>query len=270
MGSMQSQQLIEDLKPALEDRLLAMADDELILGHRDSEWCGRAPFLEEDIAFANLSLDEIGHASIWYSLLADLRGEDRDIFPDRMVYFRQVELFRNTRLVELPNRDWAFSMLRQYLFDVFETVYLKALVSSRYPPLAEAAAKIRSEEIYHLRHTTAWMRRLGHGTQESHRRLQIALDELWPIAQQLHTLDINQTGLVPAGYLPAAEQIAKEWTDQVSALLEELRLTVPTTAKKSQAKLDSRTVSRSRHTPHLKILVAELQSVARQEPEANW
>lgn len=247
-----------------------MADDELILGHRDSEWCGHAPFLEEDIAFANLALDEIGHAAIWYSLLADLRSEDRDVFPDRMVYFRQADLFRNTRLVELPNRDWAFSMLRQYLFDSYETIYLKALVSSRYPPMAEAAAKIRSEEIYHLRHTTAWMRRLGHGTQESHRRLQIALDELWFISQQLLGLDTDQTGLVTAGYLPPTEQIAGEWIDLVSALLGECGLMVPKPVKESQVEFNLRSFSRSMHTPHLKSLVSELQSVARQESDANW
>ena len=166
---------------ALADYLLALADDELILGHRNSEWTGHAPILEEDIAFANLAQDEIGHARLWYGLVNDLGGPE----PDRLVFFRSAAEYRNAPILELPKGDWAFSMLRQYLFDVGEAQRLPLLAGSPHRPLAEAAAKIRTEEIYHLRHTHAWIERLAQGTQESHRRVQAALDLLWPFAVQL-------------------------------------------------------------------------------------
>src|SRR3972149_8426617 len=110
----------ETQKKALADYLIALADDELILGHRDSEWTGHAPILEEDIAFANIALDEIGHARLWYELAADLIGEDKNTFPDKKVFFRPAQEFSCLQFVELPKGDWAFSMLRQYLFDAFE------------------------------------------------------------------------------------------------------------------------------------------------------
>ena len=127
-----------------------LADDELILGQRDSEWTGHAPILEEDIAFSNIAQDELGHATIWYGLLSELTGEE----PNELVFFRDFDDFRNVTLVELPNGDWAFSMLRQYLFDAFEMVRLSQLLESLYRPVAEAAAKIRMEELYHYRHTS--------------------------------------------------------------------------------------------------------------------
>src|SRR5262249_24761260 len=148
------------LRDVLADYLLALADDELILGHRDSEWCGHAPILEEDIAFANLALDEIGHARVWYGLLGDLLSKDPETYPDELVYRRDASEFRCAQFVELPKGDWAFSMLRQYLFDSIEAMRLEALTESSYQPLADAAAKMRPEEMYHLRHTSAWVRRL--------------------------------------------------------------------------------------------------------------
>src|SRR5512145_104879 len=114
----------EALHAAMRELLLALADDELVLGHRASEWCGHAPILEEDIAFANLALDELGHASLWYGLLAELRGQDPDSYPDLLIYWRPPQDFRCTQLIELPPGDWAFSMLRQYLFDAAESVRL--------------------------------------------------------------------------------------------------------------------------------------------------
>src|SRR6188768_2912288 len=120
----------------LAELVLGWADDSLILGHRNSEWAGHAPILEEDIAFSNLALDELGHAQLWYGLHAELTGSD----PDRLVFFRDAKDWRNTQLVELPKGDWAFSMLRQYLFDVYENVMLGHLVESQDARIAEIAA----------------------------------------------------------------------------------------------------------------------------------
>lgn len=252
-----------DLKDALAAQLLAMADDELILGHRDSEWCGHAPILEEDIAFANIALDEIGHGVVWYSLLADLIGEDRETYPNRLVYHRDLVDFRCVRLVELPKGDWAFSMLRQYLYDSYEKARLDWLVNSQYQPVAEAAAKMRPEEVYHLRHTRAWVRRLGLGTEESNRRMQAALDDLWPQAMQLFMALPNETALVKAGYFPAVEQLLEIWCETVIAYLEQANLSPPSVPT-------AVVENRSQHTPHLKLLLQGLQEVARLYPDAGW
>src|SRR5512145_2214626 len=115
----------EALHAAMRELLITLADDELILGHRASEWCGHAPILEEDIAFANLALDEIGHANLWYTLAAEIRGEDPAAYPDRLVYSRTSADYRCIQMVELPNGDWAFSILRQCLFDLHEQVLLE-------------------------------------------------------------------------------------------------------------------------------------------------
>jgi ring-1,2-phenylacetyl-CoA epoxidase subunit PaaC len=248
-----------DLEHALSIQLLATADDELILGHRDSEWTGHAPILEEDIAFANIAQDEIGHAIIWYSLLAELTSQD----PDQQVFFRDAAAYRNVQLAELPKGDWAFSMLRQYLFDAAEMVRLAQWVNSHYQPLTEAAAKIRKEEIYHYRHTSTWIKRLGLGTEESHRRTQNALDEMWPYAFQLFAPLPDQALLVQAGIVPDPGQVRQEWEDVVVPFLKASGLQVP-------AWREPIALQRHQHTDHLVTLLDEMQQVARLDPEAQW
>jgi ring-1,2-phenylacetyl-CoA epoxidase subunit PaaC len=251
--------IIESLCPYL----LASGDDELILGHRNSEWCGYAPLLEEDIAFANLALDEIGHAAIWYTLLADLREENRETYPDELVFNRPAQDFRNATLFELPNGDWAFSMLRQYLFDLYETVRLAMLEESVYAPLAEAAKKISREEVYHRRHTSAWVRRLGLGTEESRRRMQAALDQAWPLAFQLFSEPEVNDVLVYSGYVPSGGHLQEAWREAATEFLESCQLNVPPDAAGKQ-------IPRNQHTPYLNVLVDEMQSVVRLDPEASW
>ena len=251
-----------ELKPALAALLTAIGDDELVLGHRDSEWCGRAPIIEEDIAFANIALDEIGHANLWYGLLAGLLGEDEATFPDRMVFTRPPSEFRSLQIVELPNGDWAFTMLRQYLFDTAELARLNALAESRYSPLADAAARVRKEEIYHHRHTRAWVQRLGQGTEESHSRLQQALEALWPYTGQIFQPYPEQEALAAAGIVPEAHLLQSAWEGLALPLFRECDLQAP--AGPGLA------AGREEHTGHLKTLVAEMQSVARIDLQAEW
>ncbi|MFO7663080.1 MAG: 1,2-phenylacetyl-CoA epoxidase subunit PaaC [Chloroflexota bacterium] len=248
------------LQTALAERLLAMADDELILAHRNSEWVGHGPILEEDIAFSNIALDEMGHASIWYGLRQQLTGDD----PDRLIFFRHAGAYRNVQMIELPKGDWAFSMLRQYLFDAAERVTLAHLVASSYQPVAEAAAKIKTEEIYHLRHTGMWLQRLGLGTDESHDRTQAALDTLWPYARQLFVPLPGDGLLVQDEIIPDAEMLQREWEDMVRPFLDECNFTVPDDA------LPRRDIPRTEHTEHLMDLLAEMQAVARLDPAAEW
>ena len=248
------------IKRLLAERLLAMADDELILAHRNSEWTGHAPILEEDIAFANIAQDELGHAMLWYGLLADLSRDE----ADRLVFFREAAGFRNVQMVELPRGDWAFSMLRQYLFDVYETELLNELSSSSHRPLAEAAAKVRPEEMYHRRHSSNWVQRLGLGTEESNRRLQRALEALWPMTAQLFKAPDGEGQLVSAGLMPDMSQLGTRWAASVRPFLAAAELSIPAGDDPDQAP------SRTSHSSHLAPLLAEMQEVARLDEGAQW
>lgn len=247
------------LRAYLRAYLLAHADDHLILAHRNSEWIGHAPILEEDIALANIAQDELGHATLFYDLVCALGGDD----PDRLAFWREAGEFRCVQMVEMPRGDWAFTMLRQYLFDAAETILLAHLVHSSYAPLAQAAAKMRNEEIYHLRHTTAWIKRLGLGTAESHQRTQAALDALWPLAQQLFAPLPGQADLASAGIVPDGESWRQAWLAEVRPFLTTCSLVIP-------ANEAPPTTDRTRHSAHLAPLLADLQQVARMEQEAVW
>lgn len=246
-------------KTALTHKLLSLADDELLLAHRNSEWTGHAPILEEDIAFANIAQDELGHATLWYTIYADLTGAD----PDELVFFRDAADFRNVQMVELPNGGWAFSMMRQYLFDAAEQQWLAQMAESSYTPIAEAAAKMVREEMYHLRHTSAWIKRLALGTEESHRRTQHALDELWPYALQLFVPLPHEDGLVDAAMVPDVAALQTEWEGVVRPFLTAANLTIPNEATPPTTRRDD-------HTDHLTPLLTDMQEVARLDPEAEW
>jgi ring-1,2-phenylacetyl-CoA epoxidase subunit PaaC len=247
---------------ALCEQLLAWGDDEFILGHRDSEWCGHAPILEEDIAFANIALDELGHAQTWYILLAQLLEEDGDRYPDHLVYHRPAAAFRNVQLVEFPNGDWAFSMLRQYLFDQMEVLRLDRLRNSLYPGLAEAASKLVKEEIYHLRHTRAWVQRLSGGTEESHRRMQDALARLGPAALQLFIPLAGEAKLVDSGIIPQSQALQSAWLEEAGAFMKSCGLAFPENRQHQ--------FTRQEHTTAFNALIAELQSVHHLDLEAEW
>jgi len=240
--------------------LLSLADDEMILGHRNSEWTGHAPILEEDIAFSNIAQDEMGHAALWYNILKEITGDD----PDRLVFFREAKDYRNIQMMELPKGDWAFTMMRQYLFDAFEMIRVKHLTQSAYQPIAEAAAKIRTEEIYHYRHTVNWVKRLGLGTEESHRRMQNALDEVWSYALQLFVPLPDEAQLVAEKISANINEVKGEWETIVLPVLNESNLIVSATRAPACS-------SREQHTEHLTALLGEMQETARLEiPGVKW
>lgn len=251
-----------ELRRALAEALLALADDEMILAHRDSEWSGHAPILEEDIAFANIALDEMGHAQLWYRLVAELRDKDPERLPDRLVFRRPASAFRNVRLVELPKGDWAFTIVRQHLFDSIELARLARLAQVGHAPLAQTAAKILNEERYHDRHTRAWMRRLAQGTDESRARIRSALDLAWPKTAQLFLPIPGEERLLEAGVWVGGATLAGAWYAAESGFLGELGLDIEPLPAESEG--------RDVHTEHLEALLTEMQSVARLEPEAAW
>lgn len=247
-----------NITQALQARLTAMADDELILAQRDAEWTGHAPILEEDIALANLAQDELGHATTMFGLVEALNGRT----PDQMAFFRSAPDFLCAQLLELPKGDWAFTMLRQYLFDAYEHVLYDALSSSSYQPLADVIAKFRGEEMYHLRHSHIWVERLGLGTAESNGRMQQALDKLWPYTVQLFTPMTDDHLLVAENIFPDLAELHEKWLAIVTPHLANCDLQIPDGARI--------TVDRSTHTPHLPVLLEEMQVVARWEPEGEW
>jgi ring-1,2-phenylacetyl-CoA epoxidase subunit PaaC len=244
---------------ALLNKLLAMADDELILSHRNAEWIGHGPILEEDIAIGNIAQDELGHATVWYGLYCDITGDD----ADALVFWRDTADFRNVPMVELPKGDWAFTILRQYLFDAYEMVTLNTMQASTYRPLAEAVVKIRNEEIYHYRHTSTWVRRLGLGTAESQGRMQQALHELWPYAQQLFLALPAENLLVAEGIVAETAEHHTNWSNLVIPHLTNSGLVMPD----DSAPLPD---TRRQHTSHLSDLLQDLQLVARLDKEARW
>lgn len=240
-------------------RLTAMADDELILAHRDAEWTGHAPILEEDIALANLAQDELGHATTIYGLVEELTGQT----PDQLAFFRDAGDYLNVQLVELPKGDWAFTMLRQYLFDAYEHVLYERLISSAYQPLADVVAKFRGEEMYHLRHSHLWVERLGLGTAESNGRMQAALDAIWPFTMQMFSHMENDQILINQGMFPDVSTLHVAWEAIVLPHLKACNLSV-------QAQTTMLMASRSNHSPYLAELLTDMQQVARWDPEAEW
>lgn len=250
--SITPEQLTQTQKTALIARLTALADDEIILVQRNCEWNGHAPILEEDIALANITQDELGHATLYLGLRAELDGS----VPDQLAFFRGPREYTNTQLVELPKGDWAFTMLRQYLYDAFEALYLDAARHSTYAPLAQVAAKAVREEKFHLQHTSLWVERLGLGTAESHQRMQNALNVLWPYAAQLFTRTPGEDELIAAGITPDPDAVKARWEGLVTKHLAHCHLKLP----------DAQpiTAPRTQHSEDLLYLITEMQSTARE------
>ena len=179
--------------------LLRLGDNCLILGHRLSEWCGHGPILEEDLALANVALDLIGQTKLWLGLAGEVEGKGRD--ADKLAYLRDARDFRNLLLVEQKNGDFGFTMTRQFFFDTWHYLLLRELEKSKDPRIAEIAQKAIKEVAYHLERSRDRMVRLGDGTEESHRRMQKAVDLLWPAATAMSRFRLATSGLPSASAL---------------------------------------------------------------------
>jgi ring-1,2-phenylacetyl-CoA epoxidase subunit PaaC len=250
------------MSPARSEYLLRLGDDRLVLGHRLSEWCGHGPILEEDIATANIALDLLGQASFFLRLAGELEGQGRD--EDALAYWRDETEFRNLQLVELPRGDFAFTILRQFLFDAWAVHHLDALGRSADVDFAALAAKAHKESRYHLRHSSEWVLRLGDGTEESHRRAQEALDELWPWTGELGYQDGVDRALHAEGVVPDLDPLREPWEVLTRDVLSRATLAIPTGPMRMTG---GRT---GRHTEHLGHMLAEMQIVARSHPGAKW
>lgn len=239
-----------------------LGDNALILGQRLSEWCGHSPFLEEDIAMANTALDLIGRARMLYSHAAALEGKGRD--EDALAYGRDERQFGNFLICELPNGDYAMTLVRQFLIDVYHQALYRALCDSSDAGLAAIAGKAVKECAYHVRRSGDWVVRLGDGTDESRRRCQAALAELWAYTGELFDGDEVDAAMAAAGIGVAPAALAPAWRAQVDAQLALATLSVPRedwSASGGRAGL---------HTEHMGRLLAELQFVQRAYPGQKW
>lgn len=274
----------QSLKPAIVDLLYRLADDGLIIGHRNSEWTGLGPILEEDIAFSSVAQDKMGHALAIYNLLHEL-GEPE---PDQLAFFRDAAQFRNCSLVALecfsesdaastpalrnnPTRDrlvshgdWSLALVRQFFFSEADAVRFNALASSAFEPLAVLVRKFRGEIKYHTLHGRTMMRRLPAATYEGRSRVQQAVDTLWPHALGLFEPTRYDQQLVDAGICPSESALCELWRAEVEPILQETGIHVP--------ECDAPVYGGrgGKHSAEMTSLLNDMQKVARMDPGAKW
>ncbi len=242
---------------ALIDYTLHLADNALILGQRNSEWCGHGPILEQDIAITNISLDLIGQARSFYQYAAQLKADGST--EDSLAYLRTEREFKNCLLVEQPNGDWAQTMLRQFLFSNFQFHLYQYLLDSQDKTIAAIAEKSLKEVKYHLRWSSEWVIRLGDGTEESHSRMLTAIDEIWRYTGEL---------FIPATYEQESgidvASLKNDWHDKVKAVFEDATLMVPENIYMQTGG------KKGTHTEHLGYILSDLQYMQRAYPGSEW
>jgi len=244
------------------ETLLRLGDSTLILGHRVSEWCGHSPALEEDIALANVALDLIGQTQMWLGLAAEVEGKGRS--ADDLAYLRDAWDFRNLLLVERPNGDYGHTLMRQFLFDAYHFELLKALAGSTDARVAEIAEKASKEVAYHLERSSDLVIRLGDGSDESHRRMQTALDALWPYAGEMFLADEKDAAVAEAGIAPNPRDLKAAWDATVREVLTQATLAIP------ESGFAHKGGKRGVHTEHLGYILADMQFLQRAYPGASW
>lgn len=247
---------------ALKELLYKMADDQLILGHRNSEWTGFGPLLEEDIAFSSMAQDKIGHSHALYQLLHEL-GERE---PDTVAFTRQANQFHNSILVELPNGEYDFSLIRHFLYDTAEALRFEMLTQSSYEPLAQLAKKIKAELRYHTLHANTWVKQLGSATPESIARLQQSLDLAIPYALGIFEPSPFENNLIGGRIFDGEAVLQQRWQQRVDQVLVATRLNPPMWSS-VQAVYGGRL---GNHSEHLQPLLDEMGEVFRIDPLAEW
>lgn len=253
-----------ELQAALVDLLLSVADDKLMLGHRNADWTGLAPILEEDIAFSSFAQDEIAHASSLYGLIGPMVGAT----PDQLAFGRPPERYRCAEIVTLPDGfDWSIAIVRRFLVDHFDVLRLERLARSNWKALAELASRLTAEERLHVEHADDWIVRLATGTDESRGRIEAALQRLAPLAGGLFEPVEGESLLADAGLYPGSTQeMYRAWRDGTAKVLSSAGLTLdagPWPAERVGGR-------RGQHTPALAELLDEMCAVYRLDPGAAW
>ncbi len=248
---------------AIKELLFKMADDALILGHRNSEWTGIGPTLEEDIAFSSMAQDKIGHAFQLYTILHEHFGEAN---PDILGFKRSEKEFKCCHLVELPTVDYAFSLVRHFLFDYADGLRYEELQNASFEPLAQLAKKIKGEIKYHTMHANVWIKLLAQGNEESKARIQSAINEAMPYALGIFEPSEYEKTLQEEKIFSGENALQTKWVETIQTLIEKAGLEMPDiTILKPQ--LGGR---KAYHTEHLKPLLDEMTEVVRMDENASW
>ena len=247
---------------ALKELLYKIADDQLILGHRNSEWTGMGPLLEEDIAFSSMAQDKIGQSLALYTLLQEL-GEAP---PDTVAFARNAAAFRNCIFVELPNGEYDFSLIRHFLYDTALALRFEMLSASSYEPLAQLSVKIRGELKYHVMHANVWIKQLGSATDESIERLQRSLDYALPYALGMFEESMFEQQLAESRIFEGEKVLLDRWKVRIQDTLKQTRLQLPDCNS-----ITAVTGGRSgKHSEHLQPLLDEMSEVFKIDPTAEW
>ena len=251
---------------AMFEYLLRLADNGLVLAQRLSEWVGKGPILEEDIALTNVGLDLLGQSRLWFACAQDVEARIAGIgrSEDQLAFLRDAHEFRNLLLVEQPNGSYADTIARQFLFDQWHLLLLRSLAQSREPRIAEVAAKAVKEVAYHVERSADWVIRLGDGTDESRTRMQAALDELWTYAGEMFVPDETELALVADGIAADVRSLQAPWDAAVNAVLAEATLSRPGDGFVRKGG------KQGVHTEHFGRLLAEMQFLQRAYPGATW
>jgi ring-1,2-phenylacetyl-CoA epoxidase subunit PaaC len=236
--------------------LLRLGDTSLVLGQRLGEWVGHSPALEEDLGLANLALDLVGQARLLLTYAAEIEGRGRD--EDALAFFRDAPQFTNATLAELPNGDFAQTIVRQFLLDAWQLEIYEGLTNCADQRLAAIAAKALKETRYHCRFSSGWLVRLGDGTEESHRRAQNAVDGIWRFTDEV------DAQMAAAGMAPRLAHLQPRWSARVDEILREATLQRPAAVKYQWHG------KRGVHTEHLGHLLTEMQHLQRTYPGAQW
>ena len=242
--------------------ILQIADNSLILGQRMGELCGHGPSLETDIACTNISLDLFGQVRSYYQYAAKIAADGRT--EDDIAMLRKERDYLNVLLVEQPNTDFGYTMARQFLFDVFHLLFLKELEKSKDLTLSAIATKSIKEVSYHQRFSSDWVKRLGDGTEESHERIQSAINDLWTYTDELFRLSEVDEAMLKEGVAVDISKLKNDYYQKVSDILEEATLKVP------ESKYFQKGGKQGIHTEHMGYLLADLQYMQRAYPNMEW
>lgn len=244
------------------DYVLRLGDNDLILSQRLAEWCGHGPVLEEDLAQTNVALDLLGQAQLWFEYAGRVENEGRD--ADQLAFLRDAHEFRNILLVEQENGDYAHTIVRQFYFDVWHFLLLEALQSSANQSIRGISEKSLKEVRYHLDRSAGWVVRLGDGTEESHTRMERAINALWPFTGEMFEMDAVDTGMVEQRIGCDLRMLHDPWLSQVSKTLKEATLKLPAECWMQRGG------KRGIHSERLGYILAEMQFLQRAYPGAQW
>jgi len=249
-------------KEVLHIYLLQLADNALILGHRLSEWCGHGPILEQDMAMTNIALDLVGQARSLYQYAAEVEGKGKT--EDDLAYLRMETEYRNVLLVEQPNEDFAYTVVRQFLYDIYSFHFYTQLKNSKDQQLAAIAEKSLKEVTYHVRWSSEWMIRLGDGTDLSHQKIQKAVNDLWHYSGELLQMSKAEEALLSEGIAVDLSTLKNDCEKKIESVLAEANLEKPENVFMQSGGKEGR------HSEHFGFIISELQYLQRAYPGQKW